>query len=108
MTSSITIVDYLARFSINTDHSNCLEFVLDDVGDRTGTDYYDVLENMLNAEFESVKTVRIEQMQVYYDVSVLISAASPAELEWALEKCAGVVSRWINKYRINSMKQKED
>lgn len=101
----INVDSYLAWFSVVTDHGDRLEFVLDDVGDRTGTDYYTELENMLKAKFKSDETVRVEEIQVYYDVSFLVGANSPDELQWALRDCKDVVERWINKYRINSMKR---
>lgn len=107
MTSSISIDDYLAWFSVVTDHAGKLEFVLDDVEEQTGTNYVDALDDMLKDQFKDIKTVKVEEVQIYYDVSFLISASSPEELQWALKRCEGVTARWINKYRINSMKQNE-
>jgi hypothetical protein len=107
MGSAITRETYLAWFSVNTKHGGMLEFVLDQAWDRKNCEvpsYYDLLFNMLEKEFQRNKGVRPTEYSAYGSVMYCIEAQSPEQLSKALARCEKVVLRWINKYRINRMR----
>lgn len=108
---------YLAWFSVETLHGNQLEFVLDKADERAGeisrfrlqpqgrvrTSYTEKLWEMLKKEFKRTKGVAVPESQEYGNLTFLVEAQTPAELQRALARCEKVSQRWINKYRVNQM-----
>jgi hypothetical protein len=120
MKSTIDVVCYQALFFVETVHGSQLEFVLDDADKRarrptraelhpsalTFTSYTETLWDMLSAEFKKAQDVRVREKSEYGGVSFLLEAPTVDALQRALARCEKVVQRWVNKYRINHMKEK--
>lgn len=113
---AIQAFQYEAWFWVMTRHKSNLEFVLDSADDRNyqyrygqsmNTRYVDQLWRMLNKEFEKNQSISVVEVSEYGDVSFRVCANTPEVLQKALMRCDRVVARWINRYRINSMKEVE-
>lgn len=115
---AMEVTTYSAWFHVRTLHDTSLEFVLDAADARRGrptriqlqpqgrtfTSYSEALWDMLNAEFKKSKEIRVPERQEYGDIAFSVEATSIPMLQAALVRCEKVVQRWVNKYRINSMK----
>lgn len=120
---SISRGDYACTFFVETRWGSRLEFVLDN-SERTyydrygrhrhvktyahgldGVSYGELLWDMLTKEFARSKTIHVPNHCAYGDLSFVVHASSPRDLEHALERCDKVVARWVNKYRVNYMKE---
>ena len=124
MAGCIFVDDYMCRFFVKTRWGSRLEFVLQEAEDAyfekhhcfrhkrtyaTGCDgapYTILLWDMLKKEFSRSKTIHVPDYCAYGDISFVVSARSPQELERAVARCDKVVQRWVNKYRVNYMKDR--
>lgn len=113
MTAGIGICSFGAWIVIETKHGSCLEFVLSAADDRNGnprhharvfTTYTDRLWDMLKKEFKRSKSIDVREKQEYGDVMFYVQANTLRELQSAIVRSERVTRRWINKYRIHSMK----
>jgi hypothetical protein len=116
---AISPVCYQVWFAVESIHGTSLEFVLDDADarahrptrielqrqGRTFTSYSQALHDMLVAEFSKNAFIRIRESQEYGTLSFLVEADSPKALQRAYGRCEKVTQRWLNKYRVNSMKR---
>jgi hypothetical protein len=66
--------------------------------------YSEILKDMLDVEFLNDKFSRVHDYNVYGEVYFKVRAENYTELDAVLKRCDKVVTKWINKYRINSMK----
>ena len=117
MMSATSTCSFGAWVAIETKHGSRLEFVLSAADDRNGnprhhahvfTTYTDRLWDMLKAEFKRSKSIDVREKQEYGDVMFYIQANTLKELQSAIVRAERVAQRWINKYRVNSMKRGED
>ena len=115
--SAISTYSFGVWVAIETKHGSHLEFVLSAADDRNGnprhhehvfTIYTDRLWDMLKAEFKRSKSIDVREKQEYGDVMFYIQANTLKELQSAIVRAERVAQRWINKYRVNSMKRGED
>ncbi len=117
---AISTNTFAAWFNVETVHKQRLEFVLVEAGARQGelrptqvhpqgrvfTTYADSLFAMLCDEFKSARAgMSVTEMQEYGDLSFHVEADTPQALQRALVRCEKVAQRWINKYRVNAMKE---
>ena len=105
--NTINIDSFSAWFSVNTVHGGRLEFVMGHTAERKGRDtgyYFDALESALNKAFRTGST-RLLESNEYGHVMFNIQDLTPDKLLRALAKADKVTQRWINKYRINEMKE---
>lgn len=113
MTAGISVYSFGAWVVIETKHGSRLEFVLSAADDRNGnprhhehvfTTYTDRLWDMLKKEFKRSKSIDVREKREYGDVMFYIQANTLKELQFAIWRSERVTRRWINKYRIHSMK----
>lgn len=114
---AVSTYSFGAWLVIETEHGSNLEFVLSDADDRNAnpryhehvfTTYTDRLWDMLKKEFKCSKSINVQEKQEYGDVMFYVQANTLKELQSAIVRAERVTQRWINKYRVNSMKRGED
>lgn len=123
--SNIDRDTFSCLFFVKTKWGSNLEFILNDTENaycekhgrwrhvkayshgRDGVSYGELLWDMLKKEFAKSKTIDVPEYGAYGDVNFTVRAGSPKELENALKRCDKVVARWINRYRINHMKDRK-
>ena len=114
---AISTYSFGVWIAIKTKHGSRLEFVLSAADDRNGnprhhehvfTTYTDRLWDMLKAEFKRSKSIDVREKQEYGDVMFYIQANTLGELHSAIVRTERVTQRWINKYRVNSMKRGDE
>lgn len=86
---------------VRTKHEHRLEFVLDQAGDRTDTDYYSELYDMLDDAVAVYGSCR--EVECYGDINVTMGVSDYNDIPRVLEICDTVVAKWIAKYNINQM-----
>ncbi len=98
-----TIDRVIIHLTVNTLHGHQLEFVLDHTGDKQSKSYYDLLVNMVEKKIKPLDCY-VSQYGAYGDVwlEVVTYNSDFTELKQLVDKA---VASWVNKYRINSMKE---
>lgn len=106
---SIRVTSWSAWFSVDTVHGDRLEFVLGFNEERLHHDqdhYSDVLWDMLRDALKSEANLRVGEKQMYGDVSFQLVSDYKEYLSRGLAICDKTVKAWINKYRVNNMKER--
>jgi hypothetical protein len=115
--SAISTHSFGAWIAVETKHGSRLEFVLRAADDRNGrphhhehvfTTYTDRLWDMLKKEFKRSKSIDVREKQEYGDVMFYIQANTLKELQSAIVRSERVTQRWVNKYRVNIMREEDE
>ena len=114
---AISTYSFGVWLAIRTKHGSRLEFVLSAADDRNGnprhhehvfTTYANRLWDMLKKEFKRSTSIDVREKHEYGDVMFYIQANTLKELQSAIVRSERVTQRWINKYRVNSMKRGDE
>ncbi len=119
MSVNIEVSTWQCWCYVVTKHQHKLEFVLDEANERNRpqhileassqrigqkhTTYAQHLWNMLDQEFAKTNCGRLKETQEYGELAFGIEADSAEQLQHMISLSDTVISRWINKYHINSM-----
>lgn len=103
----ISVEENRCWFNVEVNDSDLLEFILMDAAQRAGKEpdwYVYELWNELNDEFHG-ETSQVISQESYGKVRFELSYERTEDLSQLLDRCAKVVARWANRYRVHAMKR---
>lgn len=104
---SITLEYVDACYFISTTHGSRLEFVIDNVESRQNNGcYLEKLQYMIEKEFKNDFDVRFQGYGAYGDCWFKVEYSTIEKMQACHEIINKIVGNWINKYRINQMKER--
>jgi hypothetical protein len=102
MTKASSLDKMFVHYNIETTHGNRLEFVLDEARERSGTDYYEKLFNMLNRAFADFPAV-CDEWSAYGDVWMVVCCYEPENIGVISDIVEKTCLAWKNKYNVDNM-----
>ena len=98
---NLTYHDSRITFFVESKHGQSLEFVLAHAQDRTGNNYYDLLNDMLNDALGDLGYC--DDLAVYGHVNCNIIIPKYQDIPKVLELCDNTIGQWLARYNINKM-----